>query len=151
MAYALTIWFGGSGSLLAFADEAYEIDATGHLVSIDIDGQPQAGQSDGDQGEELATGPSVPLSGPAENKKAAPPLSTSDAPESTNSQDDGEQKQKPKHSQGPPITDRQVYKTYAESMGLQHALVFLVAGIVFGICLKLPGMYHFAARREVCC
>lgn len=147
MAYALTILSGGSGSLLAFADEAYEIDATGHLAPLDIDAQPQAGESDGNQGEELATGLSVPLSGPAENEKAAPPLSTSDAPESSSSQDEGERKQKPKHSPGSPITDRQVYKTYAESMGLQHALVFLVAGIVFGVCLKLPGTYLSAPCR----
>ncbi|KAK3900029.1 P-loop containing nucleoside triphosphate hydrolase protein [Staphylotrichum tortipilum] len=128
-------------SLLVFADEAYEIDSAGHLVRIDIDAHPQAEQGDADDEGGLDSGPSVPLPLSVENEKVAPPRSTSDAPESTNSQDEGERKHKAQNTPPPAITDRQVYKTYAESMGLRHALVFLVAGITFGVALKLPDLW----------
>ena len=39
------------------------------------------------------------------------------------------------------VSDREVYRTYVRTMGIKHALVFLLAGIFFAVALKLPGIY----------
>ncbi|KAK3293679.1 putative multidrug resistance protein MDR [Chaetomium fimeti] len=120
-------------SMLALADEAYEIDATGHLRRINVTIRPQKYE---EEEMEIRPFPSL-LPIKADEKTTLPPTVTA-----TESASPTEVERNCSHNdRGPAVTDRQVYKTYAESMGLWHALVFLVAGVVFGVALKLPDLW----------
>jgi hypothetical protein len=139
--------------LVALADEAYEIDATGHLLRIDVAVRPQNyGYAENE--EEMDIGPSL-LSLPVkEDEKTTLPPSVTGTESASSNEAERSCLQGDRQCA---ITDRQVYKTYAESMGLRHALVFLVAGVVFGVALKLPGnqdflsvSYQFSSCRNVC-
>lgn len=121
---------------MALADEAYEIDATGHLLQIDVAAQPRNyGYAESE--ETVDTGPSLlPL--PAEEDEKAtlpPPVTGTESPSPTET----ERNRLQGGDRPRAITDKQVYRTYAESMGLWHALAFLIAGVAFGVALKLPG------------
>lgn len=37
------------------------------------------------------------------------------------------------------ISDREVYRTYFQSIGRTHMIIFIICGILFGFTLKFPG------------
>jgi len=125
--------------LIRLADEAYEIDSEGHIIPIDASALPAEGIADEPDNNIQAIHDrrspfDIVYNKSDEEKDSSSSSSVSTGTESRNGTDktsiDGEV-----------VSDREVYKTYAKSMGMKHAFVFLLAGIIFAVTLKLPGMW----------
>jgi len=121
-------------SLVGFADEAYEIDTEGHLISTDATAvQPGDPRQDGDYIGILDFEDEVIETVRAKDGEKDAEVRTVDCTEGGDA--------KNQETKGETISDREVYMTYARSMGLPHAFVFLIAGIAFSVTLKLPDLW----------
>lgn len=108
-----------TGVVAQLADVVLRLDETGVLQpyqfpSSETDVENEKDDANGEEAEkprlEISAGASKPKSGHQEPK-----------------------------SNRPEITDRRVYATYFESIGILNLVLFIGGGIIFAFCLKFPG------------